>query len=107
MLFKQKKDFELRKIYNTYENYFNVKQFVLINLLNILITKKNLIKDRKRHIFLIQNLKSRLVSKVKIVRRCVFTNRGRQILRNYHISHATFRNLNILGIIPGCKKAIW
>jgi ribosomal protein S14 len=107
MLFKQVKDLKIRRLYKNFENKYNIKKFVLVNLLNRLIVKKFSKNIRKRTIFLLSKSKIRLVSKVKIVRRCVMTNRGRQVLRNYNLSHAIFRNLNTLGVIPGCKKAIW
>jgi len=107
MLFKQKKDLKARKIFNKFENKYNIKKFILVNLLNRLIVKQSSINIRKRAIFLLYKSKFKLISKVKIVRRCVMTNRGRQVLRNYNLSHAIFRNLNTLGVIPGCKKAIW
>jgi ribosomal protein S14 len=107
MLFKKIKDLKNRKIYNNLEKYNSIKKFVLINFLSKSIVQKNAIENRKRTIFLISKLKLKFRSKVKIVRRCILTNRGRRVLRKYNFSHTIFRNLNQLGLIPGCKKAVW
>lgn len=107
MLFKQVKDLKFRKFYNKIEKLKQIRKFVFTNLLSNLINKKKTVEDRKRTVFLVYKLNLKLLSKVKIVRRCILTNRGRQIVRPYNISHSIFRNLNQLGLIPGCKKAVW
>ena len=107
MLFKQIKDLKYRKIYKNFEKYNNIKKFILINFLSKTMIKNNTIESRKRVLFLISKLRSKSISKVKIVRRCILTNRGRRVLRKYHLSHTIFRNLNQLGLIPGCKRAVW
>lgn len=51
--------------------------------------------------------KVRRYSKTKIVRRCVFTNRGRAVLRPYSISRTFLRECLLFGVVPGYKKAVW
>jgi len=46
-------------------------------------------------------------SKTKIVRRCIYTNRGRGSLQKFLISRSLLRDLILNGNIPGYKKAIW
>jgi len=50
MLFKQVKDLKIRRLYKNFENKYNIKKFVLVNLLNRLIVKKFSKNIRKRTI---------------------------------------------------------
>jgi ribosomal protein S14 len=107
MLFKQVKDLKSRKIYQKFEKIRSIKKFVFFNLLSTLMKNQKLSKDRRRFMFLISKLKLKSLSKTKIVRRCILTNRSRRVIRPFHISHTVFRELNQYGLIPGCRKAVW
>ena len=107
MLFKQFKDIKSRKNLKKFEKIRSIKKFVFFNLLSNVIKNRKLSKDRRRFMFLISNFKIKHLSKTKIVRRCILTNRSRRVIRPFHISHTIFRELNEFGLIPGSRKAIW
>jgi len=107
MIFSQLKDFKFRKKYSKFEKWRQIRRYVIINLLSNLINSNITNQERQRFLYLISKFNVKLLSKVKIVRRCILTNRGRRVIRPYHISHTIFRNLNQFGLIPGCKKSVW
>jgi len=47
------------------------------------------------------------ISKTKVVRRCILTNRGRSCTRPYNISRMVLRELLQFSILPGYQKAVW
>jgi len=47
------------------------------------------------------------ISKTKVVRRCILTNRGRACTRPYNISRMVLRELLQFSILPGYQKAVW
>ncbi len=108
MLFKRYRDLKFRKKYAIQEKNEKVIKFVTTNLLSKIsfFSKSSLF--RKYMLFLLIKLKINNLnfSKVKILRRCIFTNRNRSILRSYQMSRFVFRNLNQFGLIPGYKKAV-
>ncbi len=104
MLFAKVKDLRNRIAYSKIEKLKYIKNFVMINLLSRLQGK---FKNRKHLSIVIAKLNKKYISKVKLVRRCILTNRNRRVIRPYNISHSIFRNLTQFGLIPGCKKAVW
>jgi len=46
-------------------------------------------------------------SKVRVVSRCVITGRGHAVYRKFGLSRIKFRELALLGQIPGVTKASW
>ncbi len=47
-------------------------------------------------------------NKSRIVRRCIFTGRGRGSIRSIgNISRSPLKDLLSMGLIPGYKKAVW
>ena len=107
MIFSQVKDLKIRIKYKKIEKIRNLKKFIITNLLSSSIKNYDTDKKRIRFLFSISKLQSKNLSKVKIVRRCILTNRGRGIIRPYHFSNSIFRNLNQFGLIPGYRKAVW
>jgi len=108
MFFSKIKDLKKRSLYNKNEKFCVVKKFVVINLLSRLINKYKTSKGREIFFLLLSKYKSDFsISKAQIVRRCVFTNRSRGILRPYNISRLCFKKLSSFGLIPGVKKAVW
>lgn len=107
MIFSKVKDLKIRKRYKKIEKIRNIKKFTITTLLSSWI--KHYVADKKRQRFLysISRLSLKNLSKVKIVRRCILTNRGRGVIRPYHFSSSIFRNLNEFGLVPGYKKAVW
>lgn len=108
MLFSKLKDLKKRKLYNKNEKFRIIKKFVVINLLSRLINKYKTGKKREVFFLLLSKYKFDLsVNKTQLVRRCIFTNRSRGIVRPYNISRLSFKKLSYFGLIPGVKKAIW
>ena len=107
MVFLQANDSKFRNNYRKIEKLRQIKKFIITSLLSNLNCKSTDKKIQQRFLFLILKKNKKLSSKVKIVRRCILTNRNRQVIRPYHISHASFRNLIQFGLIPGIKKSIW
>jgi len=100
MFIKKKKDFFFRKK--------NLKLEKLKMILSFLI-KKNSFKFQHKIKFLIIKKLQRInfVSKTKIVRRCILTNRGRSSTRPFNISRMVLRELLQFSILPGYQKAVW
>jgi small subunit ribosomal protein S14 len=46
-------------------------------------------------------------SKVRVHNRCKLTGRPRGYMRQFGISRVTFREMAVMGLIPGVKKASW
>jgi ribosomal protein S14 len=109
MLFIKIKDINARKKFSKIEKKFRIRKYLMYNLLTFWTFNNNIVSDdkRKQIYFLINQLKNKYLSKVKIVRRCILTNRNRRVVRPYNISHSIFRNLIQFGLIPGIKKSAW
>ena len=104
MLFTKTKDVKKRFLFSKLELKKTVSRFLFINILNDV----NLNYDYKKKIllFLIKNINIK-ESKVKIVRRCVLTNRSRVSHRILAVSRIKLKEMLKFGVVPGCKKAIW
>jgi len=109
MLFIKVKDSKTRKNVYKIEKNFKIKKYLVSNLLTFWNSNNNIFSDSKRRqvYFLINQIKYKHLSKVKIVRRCILTNRNRRVIRPYNISHSVFKNLIQFGVIPGVKKSAW
>ena len=46
-------------------------------------------------------------SKVRLHNRCQLTGRPRGYMRSFGVSRVTFRDMALMGKIPGVKKASW
>ncbi|MGY6560601.1 MAG: 30S ribosomal protein S14 [Luteibaculaceae bacterium] len=46
-------------------------------------------------------------SKVRLHNRCKLTGRPRGYMRQFGLSRVTFREMAVMGLIPGIKKASW
>ncbi len=104
MLFKKVKDIRNRLLYTKFEKLKYIKKFVIINLLSKLRLN---FKNSQQLSLVILKLDKKHISRVKLVRRCILTNRNRRVVRLYNLSHPIFNKLMQFGLIPGCKKAIW
>lgn len=106
MIFARKKDLKNRKFFKKYEFTNLVYKYLKISLLcNFKYKTKNL-KNIKKLIILLLKHKP-LYSKVKIINRCVLTNRSKSASKDYHIERNTFRDLLQFGLVPGYRKAVW
>lgn len=106
MLHTKIKDLKFRKKYYAIEKKYLVDTFLFKNIM----TKINLNEfdnHLKKQIILKCLRKKKLRIKTRIVRRCVYTNRSRGVLRNFKISRCLLRELMGFGVIPGYKKAVW
>jgi ribosomal protein S14 len=109
MLFSKNKDIQNRIKFFRIEKNFRIKKYLVNNLLSFWNFNQNLFSASKlkQVYFLTTKLKKNYLSKVKIIRRCILTNRNRRIIRPYNISHSIFKNLIQFGLIPGIKKSAW
>ena len=77
-------------------------------ILSFLIKKNSFKLQHKIKFLIIKKLQRiNLVSKTKIVRRCILTNRGRSSTRPFNISRMVLRELLQFSILPGYQKAVW
>ena len=97
----QSKDLKVRKKFFKDELKKRGLKFLFINLLS---QEKNV---KLSYYFLKKFQYNSLSSKVKLVNRCVFTNRGRGIIRKYSMSRLYLKAAFELGVVPGFKKAVW
>jgi ribosomal protein S14 len=100
MLFKKKKDFLIRK------KFLKTEKLGLI--LNFLKKKISIQSSRKLNFLFIKKFqKLDFMSKTKISRRCILTNRSRAINRKFNISRVILRDMLQCSVIPGYSKAVW
>jgi ribosomal protein S14 len=107
MLIKKTKDISFRSMYFKTELKSKLLKFLFIYFsckpsYFVANKKKRLLLS---FLFLVRKLQQ--VSKTKMQRRCVLTNRSRGIIRFYGISRIKLKELLSFGIIPGYKKAVW
>lgn len=101
MISSKIKDLRERKLFCLLEKSRIVDKFLFFNCLN----KHSL--DHKVSATIFSNLSRKSSSKVRIVRRCVLTNRNRGVLRPFGISRICLREMIQFGVIPGFSKAVW
>jgi len=97
MLSKKLKDIKIRKKFVENELKNNLIKFVYTNFYNY---NKN---EPKFGLF--HNKKLKNVTKTKVVRRCIYSNRNRGTLRMFNISRIKFKELFRHGILPGYQKS--
>lgn len=104
MLSLKKKDLTLRSKFNQLEKIQGLNK-----VLNINLSFRNFLMKKSTRAFAISNFShiKVLVSKVKMNRRCILTNRSRSVVRRYNISQSMFQKISKQGWVPGCKKASW
>ena len=106
MISSKKKDLKIRKLVNKTEKLKKIYKFLFTYILNRKeISSRQ--KETSASYLLNMNTKLNLISKTKIVNRCVFTNRGRGNLRPWGISRTLLRDLMQCGLMPGYSKAVW
>lgn len=97
MLAKKLKDIKIRSRFVDHELKNNLIKFVYTNFYNLNKT------EPKFGSFSTKKLKN--VTKTKVVRRCIFSNRNRGNLRLFNISRIKFKELFHHGILPGYQKS--
>ena len=111
MLYSKNKDIKNRNFFQKKEKVKLIYKFIFINLMNKLKLKKQSFKLNKI-LFIWQKFylkkMSKVVSKVKLIRRCTISNRNRGNLRILGgLSRITLKNFINFGIFPGYRKAVW
>lgn len=101
MLFAKIKDIKNRNKFSRIEKKRLVDKFISINFLH----QKKL--KNIHYVLLQKKSKKKQYSKVRLVRRCIFNNRNRGVLRSFGISRIYLRELMQFGLIPGYLKAVW
>ena len=100
MLSSKVKDLRERNIFCASEKSRIINRFIFFNLLN----KK---PCSTSSLFFIKNPSTNKSSKVRVVRRCVLSNRGKGVLRPFGISRIYLREMMRFGLVPGYVKAVW
>ena len=100
MFIKKKKDIFFRK---------KILKLEKLKIILLFLKKKNSFKFQYKIKFLIiKNLEKIIsISKTKIVRLCILTNRGRSSTRPFNVSRMVLRELLQFSILPGYQKAVW
>jgi len=94
LVFKNKK-FRLK--FKQLELKNKIKKFIFIHYSNKFDNRINL----KNFSY------STKISKTKLKRYCILSNRSKGIFRSHSISRLCLKNLITQGILPGYKKAVW
>ena len=109
MKYLVKKDTKLRKK----QTLFEYKNFCLKFFLTFVLNLKQKVLDQylcsnffsSRHLSLAVQSRE---GKSHIVRRCILTGRGRGVTRSVgNLSRTVLKDLFLMGLIPGYKKAVW
>lgn len=100
MLSSKVKDLRERNVFCVSEKSRMINKFVFFNLLS---KKSSTISS----LFFIKSISNDKRSKVRVVRRCVLSNRGKGVLRPFGISRIYLREMMRFGFIPGYAKAVW
>lgn len=75
--------------------------------LKSLVFNRSLDYNIRCYFFLRLNNLKRNSSFVRIVNRCLITNRSKGILRNFHLSRINFKEYISLNIMSSIKKSSW
>lgn len=67
----------------------------------------NLSEEERHDARIALNKMPRNSSKVRLRNRCQLTGRSRGFLRKFKLSRLTFREMALMGMIPGVTKASW
>jgi ribosomal protein S14 len=101
MLHLKTKDLKYRKKFLQREKSFLIGKFIFLYFLKNSSKSLRFLSEK----FVQKYLKGSF--RMKIVNRCIITNRGRGVFRPFGCSRLVLRNLFLFGIIPGFKKAVW
>lgn len=102
-----RRDKKIRLLYFKYEIFLLCRRFLFRHMVTLTAkAQKSLLRKYVLYFFLKhKNANKRL--KAAIVRRCVLTNRGRGVFRNFGLTRHFFREFLSFGILIGYKKAVW
>jgi len=106
MLYLKIRDIKTRSLFFRLENKRRINKYIFI--LSRISEKKCLINNFLWNFWLVYLKKnSKLQSKTRLLRRCIFSNRNRGVYRPYGLSRIILKNFAHFGILPGYKKAVW
>lgn len=105
MLSKQIQDIKKRRHFYKKEKNILIQKYLQNQLLSYKNVKLNNVSFYR--LLLSIKMNNRKASKVKLIRRCVITNRSRGSLRKFKISRIFLREMLLSGAITGYKKAVW
>jgi ribosomal protein S14 len=102
MLSSKVKDLKERRVFCKSEKLRIIEKFLFFNVLN-----NKCSGSRSKYLcnFLLNFKKG--PSRVKILRRCILSNRSRGVLRPFGISRIHLREMMQFGLVPGYSKAVW
>lgn len=103
MKYLKLKDFNLRLLFSKKENSFLVNKFLFVNLLN----NNKILPVKFINYFLALKKRKKFFFSNRMVNRCVITNTNKSTFRSMKVSRRIFRDLLLVGIIPGHKKSAW
>jgi ribosomal protein S14 len=104
MLSNKIKDLKIRK--NFYAKELLKKKLKFLYLKNF--NNKYFLNSRYFAVlYFFLKKKNNVFSKTKVVRRCVFTGRGRGSIRVFGVSRSVLREMLQGGVMPGWFKSIW
>lgn len=103
MLALKKKDIKLRFIFNKIEKHRILSKFI-VQYFQKKKEKNFLSKIKKMKFFRFFISKK---SRVRMVNRCIFTNRSKGVSKQYGSSRFIIREYAQFGLLSGCHKAVW
>lgn len=106
MYYLKVKDKKFRKNFYLLEKKVKLQKFIKTNLYSIVHSHKKFSETYKKKIYYQLLKKKKKNFLLKIIRRCVLTNRSKS-LQFLKISRMQSKELISFGIIPGYTKAVW
>jgi len=100
-----RKDQQNRRKFFNHEFLVLNNKFLFRHLLSI--SSQSTVDTRKKILYFFLKKKYRKSTRVCLVRRCVFTGRGRGIFSHFGITRQYLRELLSFGLVLGYKKAVW
>lgn len=108
LLYAKTRDLNLRNKFLKLEKKIKLLKYVKINLISQ-FTRRTKKRACMIEAFRLEKkiFKQKRISRVQLVRRCVLTNRSRGVSRFTSISRSQLRDMMLIGLVPGYKKAVW
>lgn len=106
MYYLKIKDQKHRQLFKKVEIKEQLKKFLKIRLLSIISYNNSISAPNKKLLYFQILKKKKKLSLIRVVRRCVLTNRSKSI-QFLKLSRLVSKELISFGIVPGYKKAVW
>jgi ribosomal protein S14 len=98
------KDKKLRKKLERVEVDRRQLKFLFVHLMNL---KKLSDKKKQNYIYYLLPRLTKRSSKSKLLKRCLLTYKARTAYKVFKMSRMKLKEMLSLGLIPGCRKAVW